>query len=286
MSVRRAACPAALLLSLLPGLLAAQPPEVIRTKTGIRMALIPAGSFAMGSDRGHADEAPVHRLQIDAFYMDLYEVTQQQYGELVRGNPSHFKGPKNPIEQVSWAAAALYCNARSRAEGLEACYREDTAECNFAAAGYRLPTEAEWEYACRAGSDTRYPFGDEAAELGDYAWYAGNSLRTTHPVGQKKPNRWGLYDMLGNVAEWCNDRYDPRYYRTSPDSNPRGPAQADLFVLRGGAWNSPAEECRSAFRLRENPGFRVTCFQGDHIGLRCVRKATEARSTDELRRTP
>jgi len=248
-------------------------PEVIRTKTGVQMVLIPAGRFAMGSSRGRADEAPIHGVWVDAFYMDVYEVTQQRYGELVRGNPSHFKGPKNPVEQVSWPAAALYCNARSRAEGLEPCYDEATAGCRFGATGYRLPTEAEWEYACRGGADTDYSFGDDAGKLGDYAWYADNSLGTTHPVGEKKPNPWGLFDMHGNVGEWCNDVYESRYYRSSPEKNPRGPTRHDEFVLRGGAWNSSAEECRSAYRQGENPGFQVPCFRGDHIGFRCVRRA-------------
>ncbi len=248
-------------------------PEVITTKTGLEMVLIPAGELRMGSDRNKPDEAPVHTVRLDAFYMDRYEVTQEQYGQLVLGNPSHFKGPKNPMEQVSWAAATLYCNERSRAEGLEPCYDEDTVECNFEAPGYRLPTEAEWEYACRAGSETDYYYGDEAGGLGEYAWFADNSLDTTHPVGEKKPNPWGLYDMHGNVAEWCNDLYGPRYYRDSPQDNPRGPEDGEEYVLRGGAWNSPADECRSAYRLGDDPGFQDPCFRGDHIGFRCVRKA-------------
>ena len=247
--------------------------EVIRTTTGFEMVLIPAGSFEMGSDHGRADEAPVHTVSVDAFYMDRFEVTQQQYGQLVLGNPSHFKGPKHPMEQVSWAAATLFCNARSRAEGLEPCYDEDTVECDFEAEGYRLPTEAEWEYACRAGAAADYSFGDDAAELGECAWYADNSLDTTHPVGEKKPNPWGLYDMHGNVAEWCNDLYDPRYYEESPEKSPSGPADGDEYILRGGAWNSSPDECRSAYRLGDDPGFQDPCFRGDHIGFRCVRRA-------------
>ncbi len=248
-------------------------PEAIRSRTGVPMIVIPAGWFAMGSARGRADEAPVHRVWVAAFCMDSTEVTQQRYGELILGNPSHFKGPKNPVEQVSWPAAARYCNARSRAEGLEPCYDEKTAACNFAATGYRLPTEAEWEYACRAGGEAEYGFSGGADKLGEYAWYDGNSVGTTHPVGMKKPNAWGLYDLHGNVGEWCGDRYDPRYYATSPEKSPHGPTKGQACVLRGGAWNSVAEECRAAYRQPEEPGFGVPCFRGDHIGFRCVRKA-------------
>jgi formylglycine-generating enzyme required for sulfatase activity len=253
----------------------AELPQVIRTVTGIEMILIRGGSFLMGSDRGHADERPVHRVWVDAFYMDRYEVTQEQYDQLVLGNPSHFKGPKNPVEQVSWPAAASYCNARSRAEGLEPCYDEKSAECDFQASGYRLPTEAEWEYACRAGTTTEYSFAPDSDALADHAWYDASSEGSTHPVGGKQPNPWGLYDMHGNVAEWCNDFYQPRYYRASPEKNPRGPAQSERCVLRGGAWSSGADDCRSAYRRAHAPGFNQPCFQGDDIGFRCVRAASD-----------
>jgi formylglycine-generating enzyme required for sulfatase activity len=248
-------------------------PQTTRTTTGFEMVLVSSGWLEMGSDHGRADEAPVHKVWVDALYVDTYEVTQEQYGQLVLGNPSHFKGPKNPVEQVSWAAATLFCNARSQAEGLEPCYNEETVECDFEASGYRLPTEAEWEYACRAGTGTDYSFGDDAGGLGDCAWYEDNSLETTQPVGQKEPNAWGLYDMHGNVAEWCNDLYDPRYYEKSPERNPRGPAEGDEYILRGGAYNASPDECRSAYRLGDDPGFQDPCFRGDHIGFRCVRRA-------------
>jgi formylglycine-generating enzyme required for sulfatase activity len=261
-------------------------PTAMMTKGGAEMVLIPAGSFEMGSDRGQADEAPVHRVCVDAFLMDRCEVTQAQYAEHVLGNPSHFKGPTLPIEQVSWADAALYCNARSKAEGLEPCYDEDSAECNLEANGYRLPTEAEWEYACRAGATTDYSFGSSAAKLKDHAWYTANSGKQTHPVGQKTPNAWGLHDMHGNVAEWCNDMYDARYYEASPDRNPPGPADSDKYVLRGGAFNSKPDECRSSFRLGDDPGFQDPCFRGDHIGFRCVRRHPEPPRQSRRRTSP
>lgn len=251
----------------------AKTPKIIRTKSGVEMVLIPGGWFEMGSDRGRSNESPVHRVWVDSFLMDRYEVTQEQYAKLMLGNPSHFKGPDRPVEQISWAMAALYCNARSRAEGLEPCYDEETGECNFQANGYRLPTEAEWEYACRARTDTNYFFGNDARRLREYAWYAENSLGRTHPVGRKKPNPWGLYDMYGNVAEWCNDIYGENYYRSSPERNPRGPADGERYVLRGGSWSSSADACRSSYRVGEEPGFQDACFARDTIGFRCVRKA-------------
>jgi acetoin utilization deacetylase AcuC-like enzyme/formylglycine-generating enzyme required for sulfatase activity len=248
-------------------------PEVVKSKSGIDMVLVPAGWFEMGNRGGKPDETPVHRVWVDAFLMDVHEVTQEDYGRLVVGNPSHFKGPHRPMEQISWAKAARFCNERSRAEGLEPCYNEETAACNPAADGYRLPTEAEWEYACRAGSDAAYAFGNDPARLKDYAWFKENAAKTTHPVGQKKPNAWGLYDMNGNVAEWCNDVFGADYYQSSPERNPAGPADGKKYVLRGGAWDSGADACRSAYRVGENPGFQDACFALDAIGFRCVRKA-------------
>ena len=186
-------------------------PQVITTKSGIEMVAIPASWRQIGSRSGKPDEAPVHNVWLDAFLIDRTEITQEHYGKFVLGNPSHFKGPTRPVEQVSWADAALYCNKRSRAEGLEPCYDEETAKCSFEANGYRLPTEAEWEYACRAGTDTKYYFGRESRRLSRYAWYGDNAFKKTHPVGRKRANPWGLYDMLGNVREWCNDVYDRDY---------------------------------------------------------------------------
>ncbi len=247
-------------------------PEVVVTKSGIEMVVIPGGSFEMGSKSTSPDEMPVHKVSISPFWMDRYEVVQEEFRKYQLPDPSHFKGAKQPLEQINWTDAALYCNDRSRAEGLEPCYDEKTWECNFAASGYRLPTEAEWEYACRAGNSTQYSFGNGPGALKDYAWYTQNSTGTTHPVGQKKPNAWGLYDMHGNVAEWCNDRYSETYYQQSPGSDPRGPTEGKERALRGGAWNSSAESCRSAYRASD-PSIDDTCLANDAIGFRCVRNA-------------
>jgi acetoin utilization deacetylase AcuC-like enzyme/formylglycine-generating enzyme required for sulfatase activity len=247
--------------------------QVLKTATGVEMVLVPAGQFRMGSTHGNPDETPVHLIHLDAFWMDRHEVTQAEYEKLGFSNPSRFKGLDLPMEMMTWTKAAMFANARSKAEGLKPCYDEDNAQCDFEASGYRLPTEAEWEYACRAGTETEYAFGGDPRLLSQYAWYAENSAKLTHPVKQKKPNAWGLYDMLGNVAEWTNDAYDKGYYLESRAENPRGPVDGDLYVIRGGAWSTSAEACRSAARDRERPGFADACLAPDALGFRLVRRA-------------
>jgi formylglycine-generating enzyme required for sulfatase activity len=247
-------------------------PEIVTTQGGIEMVLIPAGRFKMGSASGKEDESPQRDIELDAFLMDRYEMTQANYAKLVPINGSHFKGPDRPVEMISWGDAVLYCNQRSQEEGLDACYDENSGDCNFAANGYRLPTEAEWEYACRAGSTADYGFGPDNRQLSQYAWFADNANKQTHPVGQKKANAWGLYDMYGNVAEWCNDVYQKGYSKDVPSRNPPGPVDGPQRVLRGGAWNSRADDCRSAGRVGESPGSRDACFARDAIGFRCVRR--------------
>ncbi len=244
----------------------------IATKSGVQMVLVPRGSFQMGS--GQEDDEPIHQVDISPFFMDKYEVTQEEYERVVGKNPSRWKGDKKPVDQIRWADAARYCNARSRLEGLEPAYDESTWQCRYEANGYRLPTEAEWEYAARAGTATTYCFGNDAAQLDRYAWYKKNSSRGTSPIGQKQLNAWGLSDMYGNVWEWCEDYYQEDYYQRSSKKDPRGPQTGKTRVVRGGCWDSRPGNCRSSHRNYEDPGFTDICFAKDvngFIGLRCVR---------------
>lgn len=207
----------------------------------MKLALIPAGKFMMGSPETEKDrrmaEGPQREVRISKpFYMGVYEVTREQYERLMGKNPSKFKGPRNPVEQVSWDDAVEFCNKLSQKTGREVS----------------LPTEAQWEYACRAGSKTRFGFGDNDAELGDYGWFTENSGDKTHQVGGKKPNALGLYDMHGNVAEWCSDWYGP--YGRANDTDPAGPTSGRSHVLRGGSWYRYPPDCRSAHRGGISPG--------------------------------
>jgi formylglycine-generating enzyme required for sulfatase activity len=236
------------------------------------MVAIPAGQFTMGSKDGPVDVKCEHVVQVDGFLMDQQEITQEIYEAVIGKNPSRSKNPKNPVEQVTWSGAARFCNARSQLEGLTPCYDMNTWECDFSATGYRLPTEAEWEYACRAGSTTQYYYGDDPEELRSFAWFEGNSEDHPHPVGQRKPNAWSLFDMAGNVWEWCNDYYGARYYRESPADNPRGPKQGEKRVLRGGAWSASSANCTSWVRNCDEMGVTDVCLTGDSDGFRCVRR--------------
>jgi formylglycine-generating enzyme required for sulfatase activity len=222
--------------------------KTIDLGNGVSMefVLVPAGSFDMGSPDSEkerdSDEGPVHRVQITkAFYMSKYEVTQDQYLAIMGRNPSKFSGGNLPVEAVSWDEAVACCGK----------------------IGGRLPTEAEWEYACRAGSETRFCYGDDLtyAQLGEYAWYSGNSGSTTHTIGQKKPNSFGLYDMHGNVYEWCSDWFAA--YANAQTVNPVGASSGQYRVCRGGSWFSDARRCRSANRNYISPDYR-----DNNIGFR------------------
>ncbi|MGI9441179.1 MAG: formylglycine-generating enzyme family protein [Rubripirellula sp.] len=205
---------------------------------GMEFKLIPAGTFIMGE----GDQA--HEVTLTKpFKIGVHEVTQAQYEQVMGVNPSKYKGSDNPVETVSWEAAVEFCRKLS----------ELPAE-KEAGNGYRLPTEAEWEYACRAGTTTKYSFGDDESNLSGYGWYLDNYGDKHHPVGSKQPNVWGLYDMHGNVWEWCQDWKEdyPEGAVTdvlSGSAIPTGPASGQYRVIRGGSWVNTADYCQSAIRL-------------------------------------
>jgi formylglycine-generating enzyme required for sulfatase activity len=236
------------------------------------MVRIPGGQFQMG-DNQEVDAKP-HPVTVSTFFMDQTLVTQDRYEKTMGENPSRWKGGRNPVEQVRWSDAVRFCNRRSELEGLRPCYDLKTWKCDFDADGYRLPTEAEWEYACRAGTSTAYFFGDDPSKLGDYGWFDKNSGGRPRPVGEKQPNAWGLFDMCGNLWQWCNDFYKIDYYSEAPLTDPKGPDTGRTKVVRGGAWRFSAQRCRSGYRYNENPGYADVCFGYDIYGFRCVRKAT------------
>ncbi len=225
------------------------------------MVTIPGGSFKMGCSDGDSDcdedELPQHEVTISSFKISAYEVTQGQWEAVMGENPSSCDdcGDDCPVEDVSWDDVQDFIKELNSLTGMQ----------------YRLPTEAEWEYAARAGTTTKYYCGDDESCLDTIAWYAVNSDGTTHRVGQKTPNAWGLYDMSGNVWEWVSDWYDFDYYEISTSTDPQGPASGDYRVLRGGGWESSyggPEYCRSSFRFNFTPpsdysflGFRLALSQ-------------------------
>ena len=231
----------------------------VTNSIGMKLRLIPAGEFMMGSpatESGRSDNETQHRVTLTKpFYLGVTEVTQEQYQKVMGTNPSQFQGPQNPVEKVSWTDAVEFCGK------LSAMPAEKTA-----GHVYRLPTEAEWEYACRSGTTTAYSFGDDASRLGDYGWFKGNSDSSTHPVGEKKPNAWGLYDMHGGVWEWCQDRYGA--YPSGSATDPTGATSGSFRVLRGGGWINGARGCRSAIRYWGTPEGR-----GNDLGFRVLRSS-------------
>ncbi|MDR2485329.1 MAG: formylglycine-generating enzyme family protein [Treponema sp.] len=232
------------------------------------MVWVPGGSFLMGNRIYEGDEKPVHTVQVNSFFMGKTQVTQREYQAVMGSNPSGFPSRTGPVERVTWYEAIEYCNKLSQKEGLIPAYygTNDLIFCDFSANGYRLPTEAEWEYAARGGNQDSLTFdragGNEAAAVG---WYEGNSNGTTRPVGTKKPNSLGLYDMAGNVWEWCWDWYGP--YEDKAQFNPQGPGSGVYRVVRGGSWNSSDEWLRSTYRNIGEPGKRYR-----DVGFRVMRQ--------------
>ena len=212
------------------------------------MVFVEGGTFMMGSNE-YENEKPIHRVTVNSFYIGKYQITQKKWFEIMGNNPSHFKGDNLPVEQVSWNDVKNFLTKLNIKTGKN----------------YRLPTEAEWEYAARGGNKSKgYKYAG-SNNIDDVAWYNVNSSGNTHPVGTKKSNELGIYDMSGNVREWCQDWYDENYYRISPNNNPKGPDKGTICVLRGGSWFNYGFNCRSANRGRSYPnnGF-------DFIGFRLV----------------
>jgi formylglycine-generating enzyme required for sulfatase activity len=243
-------------------------PEPVPPKPSlVELVNIPAGTFHMGS-LDYDNEGPVHEVHISAFQCMRFLVTRRLYKELMGKDPGWPEGEADdrPINNVSWYDAVRFCNRLSEQEGLTPCYRIDGNDVSweYAANGYRLPTEAEWEYACRAGTQTLWSFGGGEKDLGRYAWYTGNSGNLPQPVGTRDPNPWGLYDMHGNVWEWCWDWYDA--YSAESQTDPTGPLTGDWRVLRGGAFTFSAWGLRSAYRDWDWPVYRFR-----YGGVRCVR---------------
>jgi len=221
------------------------PRELVLRSISEHMIRLPAGSIRLRDDR----KKSTWERDVPAFLLASFPVTQEEFLEVMGHNPSCFQGMRNPVESVTWWDCVAYCNALSEAEGLSPCYAisGDEITLDASASGYRLPSDAEWEYACRAGGDVRY------GALEEIAWFEGNSDSHPHPVGMKQPNRWGLHDMLGNVWEWCWDVYDPEVY-------------GEYRVFRGGGWADRERGCLASNRRRSHPTYQI-----DDLGFRIAR---------------
>ena len=233
--------------------------------------LVEGGTFRMGSPSNEAgrydDEGPQHSVTVGSFYMKATEVTQKEWRAVMGSNPSRFKGDNHPVEKVSWYDVVKYCNALSKKEGRTPVYRinGNSVTANWSADGYRLPTEAEWEYAARGGKNSRGYKYSGSNSVGSVGWYDDNSGSKTHPVGQKQANELGLYDMSGNVREWCWDWSGD--YSSGSQSDPRGPSSGSNRVGRGGSWGNSGRRLRSASRFSYSLG-----GSGFNLGFRPVRR--------------
>ena len=229
-------------------------PKTYTNSLGMEFVLVEAGEFMMGAvpqdKKAYVYEEPQHKVRItEPFYIGKFPVTQEEWEKVMGNNPSYFQkaGKKAPVETVSWNDCQEFIKKLGKKEGKT----------------YRLPTEAEWEYAARGGGAAGsyvYTYGDDAGKLGDYAWYDDNSSGTTHPVGQKKPNSIGLYDMMGNVWEWCEDCFDEDFYKNSPSADPKGVENDEYRSIRGGSWYYFARNSRLSYRNNYDPDNRNFSF--------------------------
>ena len=245
-------------------------PTPAPTIPGLEMVRIPGGVFRMGSpadETGRSeDEGPVHAVRVSAFEMMRVPVTRRLYQEIMQPDAPISDADERPMTEVSWFDALQFCNRLSEYQGCTPCYRIDgnNVQWDQHAQGYRLPTEAEWEYACRAGTQSRFFCGDDDRTLDRYAWYDANSQGAAQPVGRKAPNPWGLFDMHGNVWEWCWDWYGP--YDEHQQTDPTGPPEGHFRVVRGGSFGSRPGACAPPDRGYVRPEIRLRLG-----GFRCVR---------------
>ena len=249
------------------GELTGTPPGGESTALPSNFVFIEGGTFLMGSNNGTRYEKPPHQVTVKSFSMSKHEVTQKEWVEIMGSNPSHFKGDNRPVEMVSWNDAVEYCNKRSLKEGLTPAYQNSggVIVCDFNANGYRLPTEAEWEYAAKGGNKDSITYAYSGSDnVETVAWYKDNSDDSTHDVGTKPPNSLGLYDMTGNVWEWCWDLYGR--YSSESQTDPAGAPSGSRRILRGGSWISSSQYIRSASRTVLTPSARHS-----YLGFRLVR---------------
>ena len=249
--------------------------KVLTNSIGMKLVLVKGGSFTMGGNPARedtdGDERQFKATITKDYYIGMFECTQSQYAEVMGSNPSQFQGKlvngstsNFPVEQVSWTDAVKFCKKLSELPKERAAGRT-----------YRLPTEAEWEYACRAGTQTVFCFGDDPGKLGEYAWFSGNGQGRTHAVGKKKPNAWGIHDMHGNAWEWCADWFD--YYPRTAIVDPKGPPSGTDRVYRGGSWGYDPGYCRSANRTCTSADFRAEGFSFLSISFRVAMDAPKKR---------
>jgi formylglycine-generating enzyme required for sulfatase activity len=232
----------------------------------INMVKVEGGSFMMGSNAGGSNVKPVHQVTVSSFHIGKYEVTQKEWQKVMGNNPSNWKGDYLPVEQVSWYDAVDYCNKRSLKEGLKTCYSGSGSNinCDWTANGYRLPTEAEWEYAARGGKQSKGYTYSGLNDIGAVAWYDVNSGSKTHTVGGKLPNELGIYDLSGNVWEWNWDIYGD--YPGGAQNNPHGVISGSYRVRRGGSWYDDANYCTVSYR-----NYNVATSSSSNVGFRLVR---------------